>query len=278
MLRPALIAVVLAGGIAPASFAQAPVFRWKSGQVLTYRVAQTTTAIERLKDAEPMTTTTQLDLVKRWQVLEVDSAGTATLQMSLDSLRMETRPPKGETMLFDSTKPAQSTEGLREELAKYVGPVLTIVRIDARGQLVAVKESRFGPESRLQCDLPFKLVLPAGPVAAGQSWERSYQIKLEPPQGAGETFDAAQKYTCKAAANGQITVGITTEVKAMPEAATERLPLLPLMPSGDLQFDAANGRLRAVRYQFTHELADHRGEASRYTLKSTYSEDLIEIR
>ena len=35
---------------------------------------QTTTAVERLKDAEPMTTTTQLDLMKRWQVTEVDAA------------------------------------------------------------------------------------------------------------------------------------------------------------------------------------------------------------
>jgi hypothetical protein len=278
MLRPAIFAIVLAGFHVPAVSAQAPVFRWKGGQVLTYRVAQTTTAVERLKDAEPMTTTTQLDLVKRWQVLEVDSTGTATLQMSLDSLRMETRPPRGDTLLFDSAKPAQSTEILREELAKYVGPALTIVRIDARGQLVAVKESKFGPESRLQCDLPFKLVLPAGPVAAGQAWERTYQIKLEPPQGAGETFDAAQKYTCKAAANGQFVVAVTTEVKAMPEASAERLPLLPLMPSGELHFDAANGRLRAVRYQFAHELTEHRGEGSRYSLKSTYSEDLIEIK
>jgi hypothetical protein len=278
MLRHAILAIALIGVSMPAASAQAPMFRWKSGQALTYRVAQTTTAVERLKDSEPMTTTTQLDLVKRWRVLEVDAAGTATLQMSLDSLRMETRPPTGETLLFDSAKPAQSTEGLREELSKYVGPALTVVRIDARGQLIAVKESKFGPESRLQCDLPFKLVLPAGPVAAGQAWERSYQIKLEPPQGAGETFDAAQKFTCKAAANGQFVVALTTEVKTMPEAAAERLPLLPLMPSGELHFDATNGRLRAVRYQFAHELSEHRGEGSKYSLKSSYSEDLIEIK
>jgi hypothetical protein len=278
MLRSITLAITICSFAVPAASAQAPVFRWKTGQALTYHVAQTTVAVERLKDSEPMTTTTQLDLVKRWLVLDVDGAGTATLQMTLDRLRMETQPPKGETMTFDSTKPAQATEGLREELAKYIGPVLTVVRIDARGQLIAVTESKFGPESRLQCELPFKLVLPASAVAAGQAWERSYQIKLEPPQGAGETFDAVQKYTCKAAANGQMTVGVTTEVKALPEAPTERLPLLPLMPSGELYFDAANGRLKAVRYQLVHELAEHRGEGSKYSLKSTYSEDLIEVK
>jgi len=272
------LAIMFSGLTFSEASAQAPTFHWKAGHALSYRVSQTTTAVERLKDAEPMTTTTQLDLKKRWQVVDVDAAGTATLQMSLESLRMETRPPRGETMLFDSAQPDKSSEGMKEELSKYVGPVLTIVRIDARGKLVGVKESKFGSESRLQCDLPFKLVLPAAAVAAGQSWERAYAIKLEPPQGAGESFDAVQKYTCKAAANGQLTVGVLTEVKSIPEAAAERLPLLPLMPSGDLHFDAANGRLKAVRYQFAHEVANHRGDGSNYSLKSTYAEDLLDAR
>jgi hypothetical protein len=278
MLRLGLASLVAVGFSAQISSAQAPVFRWKSGQTLTYRVSQSTTAVESIKDSEPMTTTTQLDVVKRWQVTEVDAAGNATLQMSLASLRMETRPPKGEGMLFDSAHPEKSTDGLREELSKYVGPALTVVQMDARGQLVAVKESKFGPASRLQSDLPFKLVFPATPIAAGQAWERTYSIKLEPPQGAGEQFDAAQKYTCKAAANGQVTIGVTTEVRNAPEAAAERLPLLPLMPTGDLYFDLANGRLRAVRFQFQHELNQHRGEGSKYLLKTVYSEDLVEVK
>ena len=87
--------------------------------------------------------------------------------MTLTSLRMENKPPSGEAMLFDSANLAKSHEQLREEMAKYVGPPLTVVRIDARGQLVEVKECKFGPESRLQCDLPFKLVLPAAAFAAG---------------------------------------------------------------------------------------------------------------
>jgi hypothetical protein len=276
MLRTIPLAVIGIIVFTQSTAAQAPTYKWKGGQILVYRVSQNTTAVERLNDADPMTTVTQLDLVKRWQVIEVDSAGTATLQMSLDSLRMETRPPKGEVMLFDSANLSKSTEGLRDELAKYVGPALTVVRIDARGQLVAVKESKFGPASRLECDLPFKLVLPPSAVVAGQSWERNFAIKLEPPQGAGESYDAIQKFTCKAAANGQLTVSVASEVKAMPESPAERLPLLPLLPTGELHFDSTNGRLRAVRFQFAHDLVDHRGVGSKYSFKSTYSEDLID--
>jgi hypothetical protein len=277
MLRYWTLTLLAAGLWAGPASAQAPQFRWHGGQVLTYRVAQTTSAVETLKD-KTLTTTTQLDLVKRWQVIDVDASGTATLQMTLVSLRMETKPPSGEALLFDSTQPDKSHEQLRDEMGKYIGPPLTVVRIDARGHLVEVKESRFGPESRLQSDLPFKLVLPAGPLAAGQTWDRAYAIKLEPPQGAGEVYDAVQAYECKGVAQGMATLRVTTTVKDPPEATAEQLPLLPLTPEGEVYFEVANGRLRAVRYQIHRELAEHRGEGSKYQFKSVYNEDLVEAK
>jgi hypothetical protein len=180
--------------------------------------------------------------------------------------------------VFDSTDPAKSHEQLREEMGKYVGPPLTVVRIDARGRLVEVKESKFGSASRLQSDLPFKVVLPDGPFAAGQAWNRTYQIKLDPPQGAGEVYDATQAYACKAVGNNLAQVHVTTTLKAPPDAAADRLPLLPLLPEGDLYLDTAGGVLKAVRYQFGQDLDEHRGEGSKYQFKSTYTEDLTEVK
>jgi hypothetical protein len=257
--------------------AEPPQFRWKSGQLLTYRVTQSTEAVETLKD-QTLKTSSKLDLVKRWQVTDVDASGTATLQMTLVRLRMENHPPSGEPLLFDSADPAKSHEQLRDEMGKYVGPPLTIVRIDVRGRLVAVKESKFGPESRLQSDLPFKMTLPDAPFAAGQKWERSYQIKLDPPQGTGESYDTNQTYTCKAVGNNLAQVRVVTALKAAPDAASDKLPLLPLLPEGDLFFDTANGMLKAVRYQFGQDLDEHRGEGSKYQFKTSYNEDLIESK
>ena len=57
MNRLALIAGLVIGIFAPAAPAQPPVFKWKSGQVLSYRVAQSMTAVETVKDSEPMITT-----------------------------------------------------------------------------------------------------------------------------------------------------------------------------------------------------------------------------
>jgi hypothetical protein len=245
--------------------------------VLTYRVSQSTDAIETLKD-QSLKTTTKLDLLKRWQVTAVDSSGIATLQMSLTSLRMENTAPNGEVMLFDSANLAKSHEQLREEMAKYVGQALAVVRIDPRGQLIEVKECKFGPESRLQSDLPFKLVLPDAAIVVGKSWDRNYPIKLEPPQGAGESYDATQSYSCRTITNGIAIVHVATTLKSAPESAADKLPLLPLMPEGDVSFDTTSGLLRAVRYQFGQDLAEHRGEGSKYQFRSTYTEDLVDTK
>lgn len=267
----AILAVLSSATVAPA---QPPQFRWRTGQALTYKVSQTTTAEETI-DGKMQATTTQLDLVKRWQVSAVDVNGVATVQMTLASLRMETKTPSGDKLLFDSAKPAESTEALRDDMSKYIGPPLTVVRLDARGQLVEVKESKFGPESRLESDLPFKLVLPAEALSVGKNWDRNYAIKLEPPHGTGESFEATQRYTLKGAAAGVATISMTTTVKNPPEATADQLPLLPLLPEGDIQFDFANGRLKGVKYQIQKELAEHRGEGSKYLFKTTYSEELI---
>jgi hypothetical protein len=274
MTRGPILAVLAALTFAGASPAQAPQFRWRTGQALTYKVSQLTVAEETI-DAKTQVTTTQLDLVKRWQVTAVDANGVATVQMTLASLRMETKQPSGDKLLFDSAKPAESTEALRDDMSKYIGPPLTVVRLDARGQLVEVKESKFGPESRLESDLPFKIVLPADALSVGKTWDRNYAIKLEPPHGTGESFEATQKYTLKGAAAGIATIGLKTTVKNPPEAAADQLPLLPLLPEGDIQFDFANGRLKGVKYQIRKELPEHRGEGSKYLFKTTYSEELI---
>jgi hypothetical protein len=277
MIRGASLAILgvlgLAGVAAAQSAAPAARFRWQAGQVLSYRVEQTTTAGETV-GADTTESVTKMALLKRWQVLEVDAAGVATLQMSLAALRVETRKPDGQTVVFDSATP----DPANAELAQYVGPPLAVLRIDSQGRLVEVRESKFGPASRFECELPFKLTLPDAAPAAGQAWQRDYKIKLDPPLGVGETYDAAQTYACKSADAVQVVVALTTALKSPPPAAADGIPLLPMQPEGEVVFDAAAGRFRSARLKVEKEIANHRGEGSKYRFASTYSEELVEAK
>src|SRR5258708_7320333 len=86
------------------AFAQSPPrFRWQAGQTLDYRVEQVTT-VSDTADGKTEMTSTKLNLTKRWQVLGVDAAGIATLQLSLLTLRMEMGKAGQEPVVVDSEK------------------------------------------------------------------------------------------------------------------------------------------------------------------------------
>src|SRR4051812_44013630 len=189
MLRVSFLTVCAGLLLVPTAPAQTGVwaFHWQPGQTLTYRVEQVTQAADNLGETK-VETTTKLTNLKRWQVLAVDAQGVATLQLSLVALRIETTTPKGEVLLFDSADPDKSSPQLKEQLVKFIGQPLAVVRLDGRGNLIEVKESKHGPASRFECELPFTVVLPGAPVQAGMSWERGYRVTLEPPQGTGEKY------------------------------------------------------------------------------------------
>jgi hypothetical protein len=246
-------------------------FRWQPGQVLVYRVEQQTQATEQANGSK-VETKTRMKLVKRWQVLAVDAEGVATIQHSLVSLRIEATPPSGETLLFDSTAPDKSNPAMGEQLSKFVGVPLATLRLDTLGRLVEVKESKFGPASRFEAELPFAITLPTTTVRPGQSWQRDYQITLEPPQGTGEKYAAVQTHTCKRIEPTGISIGVQTELKALPQALADQIPLLRSLPQGEVLFDVRTGRVQRIELRVQKELKGHRGEGSNYHFESNYTE------
>jgi hypothetical protein len=268
-----LLAAFLGVGAASAQ-TSALRFQWQTGQVLTYKVEQTTSASETVGETK-VETKTKLNLVKRWQVKSVDAAGIATMQMSLGLLRIENTRPSGDVLLFDSANPDKSTPEMRKELASYVGQVLAVLRIDLHGKLVEVKESKFGPASRFESELPFVLTLPETALKEGQTWERAYAITLDPPNGTGEKYDAVQKYVCKSVSGDAATITITSSVKDLPANLLEQIPLLQLQPQGEVVFDLKKGLFRSARLTIDKELKGHQGEGSSYRFQSMFTEELV---
>ncbi len=247
-------------------------FHWQTGQVLTYKVEQVTTASEEVGGTK-VETSTKMNNVKRWQVVSVDNAGVATIQLSLTALRIETKTPKGEVLLFDSENAEKSNPQMREQLSKYVGQPLAMLRVDGWGRVVEVKESKHGPASRFEAEPPFILTLPADAAKPGQAWERSYHITVEPPDGTGEKYDAVQRFTCKAVDADSATVALKTTLKTQPESLADRIPLFRMLPEGEGVFDTRSGLLRSARTVIEKELTGHQGEGSSYRFKSTYVEE-----
>jgi hypothetical protein len=273
MIRRTIPAVLVATLLASAASAQTGGWRfhWQMGQVLTYRVEQSMTASEVINGAK-VESRDRLFLTKRWQVVAVDAQGVATLQMSLTAMRRETTTPGGDVIFFDSANLEKSEPQVREQLSRYLNQPLAVLRLDGKGRVVEVKESKYGPASKYESDLPFTIALPDAAPTAGQGWERTYKITLDPPLGTGEKYDAVQKCVCKAVNGNLATVGVAASVKTLPMAVGDQTPLLQSQPEGEVVFDMQNGRVQSVNLRVDKELKNHQGEGSSYHVQSTYIE------
>jgi hypothetical protein len=271
MVRTGFAAAAVLLAVAAAAPAQsAPRHRWQTGQTLVYKAEHATQAIDTVGDAR-VETKSLIRLTKRWQVVAVDTSGVATLQLSLDALRIEQTTPGGDVLLFDSADPDKSNADMRKQLGQFVGKPLALLRLDSTGKLVEVKESKFGPASRFENELPFAVVLPPAVPQAGQAWERAYKLTLDPQQG-GDKFDAVQRYTCKSATPEALTIALTSEVKAPPQAVKDRIPLVQVLPDGEVVFDVRAGRMRSASLRIDKELKGHEGDGSSYRFISVYTE------
>jgi hypothetical protein len=253
-------------------------FRAPPGQTLTYRVEQITSATEFI-GGNKISTTTKVNLVKRWQSIGPEQGKPGTkVALSLTSLNIQTTKANGEVLTFDSTDPAKSTPELRTQLSRLIGQPLAMVRVDGSGRVIEVIESKHGPASRFESEPPFAIVLPGAIPRVGQSWHRDYQITLAPPQGAGEKFAAMQKYVCKAVQGGKATISLTTEVKNPPKSLLDQVPLLQSQPEGEAVFDIGTGRLESATLKIDKELKDHQGKGSSYHFESLYTEQYVADR
>jgi hypothetical protein len=274
-----ILLTLLAGGTlatwAASASAQTPVrFVWHQGQTMTYKVDQTTSASDEV-EGQKTETSSKMTTVKRWQVLAVDASGVGTLQLSLKSLRFEVKTPKDTTLIFDSTELDKNDPQLREQMAKYVGPPVSLLRVDALGRVVEVKESKQAPASRFDSELPFVIQLPAAELQPGSAWERSYQVTLEPPQGTGDKYQAVQKYACQKIEGPAVTISFITAIKNLPSGQLDQVPLLEMQPEGEVIFDSSTGQLIRARLRIDKELKGLQGEGSRYHFESTYTEQIL---
>ncbi len=274
MMRCILSAILSWLILAPALAAQSGPwqFLWTRGATLNYQVEHTTSASETVGESKSETKT-KLNLTKRWVVLDVDAAGAATLQLSLTALRLETISPRGEALVYDSNESDKSNPQLREQLSRYVGSPLVVLRIDGQGRVLEVKECKHGPARRFESEPPFVIVLPPSGPQTGQTWHRTYRITLEPPQGTGDQYPAIQQYACKSVVDNLATVTVTTRLKAMPESLLDRVPLLQMQPEGEVVFDTKAGRLQSAKMYIEKELKENQGPGSSYQFKSLYKEE-----
>lgn len=271
MIRYGWLAAAFVGMVTNAASAQGPTnwaFRWTKGETLDYRVRHVTAVTETV-GGRASETSAKLDIGKRWRVLDVDAAGTATLELSLFAMRNEQKRPGGDVLLFDSDKLDASTPELRG-MAKFLNTPIAKIRIDRLGRVV---ETLTGPKGKYEQEPPFAAIVPDAVPAAGQVWVAPFTLVVDPPLGAGEKYPAERKFACEKIEAGKAILSVAVAVKNPPETVQDQVPLLQKEGAGRIVFDVASGRMESVRIAIDRTIENHQGQGSRYRFASEYVEE-----
>jgi hypothetical protein len=124
---------------------------------------------------------------------------------------------------------------------------------------------------RLAAELPFRVILPETAIA---TWDRPFSIKLVPPYGTGESYDAVQTATLRESTNNLATIVVKTTLKSAPTAPSDLQPLLPWLWEGEVQVSVESGRYLGAQLKANRTLDNHQGVGSKFVFESEYRETL----
>jgi hypothetical protein len=268
--------LLFVAALAPA--ADPPKFVWAAGDAFTYKVSQTTTVDELTLDEgakkpTAVKTVTALTTTKQWAVKAVGKDGSATLEMSISALRQEVTQTVGDKKPVNRVIDSADKEDAAG-MPFLNKPVLTVT-VDTRGKVTEAKSDQKAAADRLEAELPFRLVWPAKMPAVNDTWERAFVLKVPPPLGTGEKFDATQTYTFRGMKDVYAVVGMTTAVKDLTDP-TVVPAVAPVLWEGDVFFNTKTGRYHGAKLTAKKEVADHRGEGTKFTYTSEYTEAAAE--
>lgn len=276
MARACFALLFLAAAAAVA--ADPPKFVWAAGDTLTYKVSQNTTVDELVLDEgakkpTAVKTVTALTSAKQWSVKAVGKDGSGTLEMTVTTLRQEVTQTVGDKKpvhrVIDSADPDDA-----KGMPFLNKPVFTLT-VDTTGKVTDAKSEHKGTADRLEVELPFRLVWPTKMPEVNGTWERAFVLKLPPPLGTGEKFDATQTYTFRGMKDAYAVVGMTTAVKDLPSDPAVVPALAPVLWDGDVFFNTKTGRYHGAKLTAKREVANHRGDGTKFTYRSEYTEAAV---
>ncbi|MCS7167390.1 MAG: hypothetical protein RMI91_07075 [Gemmatales bacterium] len=251
-----------------------PRFRLRPGELLQYRVHQTTKVTQSL-EGETSGIESSTELTKRWQVLEADADGSMTLQLTITEIKLVQKLPNGQSIIYDSAKPEQSHPALRQQMEQFLGKPTVRVKIDGHGRVLDAQALVEVPVGHFAQEPPFAVVLPPEEWRPQLRWTRPYTLVLEPPLGTGEKYHAEQQLELRSLNDQQAEITWLTHLKDPPTTAAEKIPLLQKITRGVAVFDLTKHRVVLVRMQAGGVVEGHDGPNSKYEFFSEYVERLV---
>lgn len=218
-------------------------------------------------------TETATDSRKTWEVVAVDDAGRATLEQSVDEVRMTSRTSDRGEITWNSADTGPAPPGY-ETVRESLGVPLTRLVIDPAGRIIERHDLRPVPPANTG-DLVV-VPLPDEPVEPGATWTVPDELAVEAPHAGRKAVRTRLRYHVDKIDDGLVTISVDTTVLTPIDDPRLEARLLERIWDGTITFDIEKGRVRSRSTTTDRRVVGFEGPQSSIRYKASLEERVID--
>lgn len=246
-------------------------YHFTPGESVSTRVAHRAVT-ETTINGSTQSVETATDSVKTWRVSGVDPEGQTTIEHLVDDVTMTSRTGGQEPTRWESDSTAPPPPGY-EGVRLSLGRPLSQLTIDRCGRVLNRRDLFPNPPSNTG-DL-MVVPLPDEPVRVGSSWIVPEEIVVEVPGGPRKSVRTRLRYEVTAIRDQHVLIDVDTTVLTPVDDPRLEARLLERIWDGQIEFDAAEGRVLSRSASVDRRVVGFHGPQSSVRYKASRDEQLI---
>lgn len=246
-------------------------YKFQLGQTLRWEVTHQAKIKTTVSGSTQTAETTSVS-VKLWQVKDVRPDGTATFEHLVESVDMGQKLTGRQEVRYNSKSDKKAPVGF-ENVAESVGKVLSVVTMDARGNVLHRQRSPL--KASAENEGPMTILLPEEPVAVGASWSLPAEVEVPLANGTIKKIKTEQKFTLKGVSTGVATIEVTTNILTPVHDPMVEAMLIQRESNGTVRFDIDAGHVLGQQMDLDKRVVGFRGDASSLHYLTRFTEQLM---
>ncbi len=255
-------------------------YKFHPGETIRWEVEHRS-MVRATMSRQTQTTETLSNSVSLWRVGKVEPDGTALFEHRVQWVDMRHKLTGRGEVHYDSRTDKTPPAGF-EGVAKSVGVVLSVVKMDACGKVLKRKDRKksaqaaAGSPDAVAAGLNWVTIpLPQEAVAVGHTWSLPQNIEIPLPNGVMKKVKAIQEFELEDVKTGVATIRVSTAILTPIDDPQVESQLVQREVSGRVRFDIDAGRILGQELEIDKHVVGFHGDASSIHYVNRFSERLL---
>ncbi len=245
-------------------------YKFKAGEIMRCEVVHQAT-VETTIQGTTQTAQTRSSSIKLWEIGDVKTDGSVTFTHMVENVEMWQQMQGRQEMRYNSLTDKKPPKEF-EDAAKRVGVPLTVISMDARGNVVKREEKL---DKLTTNPTPITMPMPGEAVPIGHQWSTKYYVTLQTTAGVMKKVDLRQQFVLKSVSAGVATIEVETQVLTPLNDPSIEAQIIQHMSSGTLKFDIDAGRVISQVIDLDRRVIGFSGPASSMHYLTRVEEKLL---